>query len=138
MKLTNEQMIFVNLPVEDLERSKAFYTALGYTLNPTFSNDDGACVVISEHIFVMVLRKPFFQTFISKPIADTQATAAVINALSATSREAVDAQLEKALKAGGTEPQPPRDYGFMYQRSFQDPDGHLWEVAHMDMDAAPG
>jgi len=132
MKPTNEQMIFVNLPVKDLDRSKAFYSALGYPINPTFSNDDAACHVISEHIVLMVLREPFFQTFINKPIADTQATAAVINALSAVSREAVDEQVEKALKAGGTEPQPPRDYGFMYQRSFQDPDGHLWEVAHMD------
>jgi uncharacterized protein len=129
---THTQMIFVNLPVKDLERSKAFYEALGYPINPTYTNGDAACHVISEQIYLMILVEKFFQTFTSKPVADAHASAAVINALSAESREAVDAQLEKALKAGGTEPQPPRDYGFMYQRSFQDPDGHLWELAHMD------
>jgi predicted lactoylglutathione lyase len=126
------QMIFVNLPVRDLEASKAFFAALGYTFNPTFTDDNAACMVVSDSIFVMLLVESFFTQFTHKPISDARAQTEVITALSAPSRAAVDATLDKALRAGASEPQPARDYGFMYQRGFQDLDGHLWEVAYME------
>lgn len=130
--MSHPQMIFVNLPVKDLGASRAFFAALGYTFNPAFSNDDAACMVISDCIFVMLLVQPFFQQFTPLPIADAQAHTEVITCLSADSRAAVDALVDKALAAGGREPQPARDLGFMYQRGFQDLDGHLWEIAFMD------
>jgi predicted lactoylglutathione lyase len=126
------QMIFVNLPVRDLDRSKAFFTALGFTPNLTYTDDKAASFNISDTIMLMLLLEPFFATFINRPIANARKQAQVILALSSPSRPAVDETLEKVLKAGGSEPTPPRDYGFMYQRSFEDLDGHLWEVAHMD------
>ncbi|MBN6113573.1 VOC family protein [Xanthomonas bonasiae] len=130
------QMIFVNLPVRDLAASKAFFAALGYAFNPTFTDQNAACMIVSDSIFVMLLTEPFFAGFTSKPISDARVRTEVITALSAPSRAAVDALLGKALAAGAREPQPPRDYGFMYQRGFEDPDGHLWEIAHMS--GAPG
>ncbi len=130
------QMIFVNLPVRDLEASKAFFAALGYSFNPTFTNADAACMIISDSIFVMLLVERFFSQFTTKPISDARQQTEVITCLSATSRAEVDAWVDKALQAGASEPQPARDYGFMYQRGFQDLDGHLWEIAHMD--GAPG
>ncbi|MCC7634161.1 VOC family protein [Stenotrophomonas rhizophila] len=126
------QMIFVNLPVRDLDATKAFFTALGYSFNPTYTDDNAACLVISDTILVMLLVESFFAQFTNKPISDARQQTEVIIALSATSRQAVDELLDKALKAGASEPQPARDYGFMYQRGFQDLDGHLWEIAHMD------
>lgn len=132
MSAAQPQMIFVNLPVQDLEASKAFFSALGYQFNPAFTDENAACMVISESIFVMLLVKPFFQQFTTKAIADAQASTEVITCLSADSRKAVDTLVDKALEAGAREPQPARDYGFMYQRGFQDLDGHLWEIAHMD------
>ncbi len=125
------QMIFVNLPVRDLEASKAFFTALGYSINPTFTDANAACIVVSENIFVMLLVESFFAQFTAKPISDARSRTEVITALSAVSREAVDAMLDKALAAGASEPQPARDLGFMYQRGFEDLDGHLWEFAYM-------
>jgi len=124
MSAPQPQMIFVNLPVQDLQQSKDFFSALGYSFNPAYTNEDAACMVISESIFVMLLVKPFFQQFTNKGIADAHAQTEVITCLSADSR--------KAVAAGGSEPQPARDYGFMYQRGFQDLDGHLWEIAHME------
>lgn len=132
MSAPQPQMIFVNLPVQDLQASKAFFAALGYSFNRTFTNDDAACMVISESIFVMLLTQPFFKQFTNKAIADAHSQTEVITCLSADSRTAVDAMVDKALAAGASEPQPARDYGFMYQRGFQDLDGHLWEIAHMD------
>lgn len=126
------QMIFVNLPVRDLEASKAFFAALGYSFNPTFTNADAACMIISDTIFVMLLVERFFSQFTAKPISDARLQTEVITCLSASSRADVDAWVDKALQAGASEPQPARDYGFMYQRGFQDLDGHLWEIAHMD------
>lgn len=126
------QMIFVNLPVRDLEASKTFFAALGYTFNPTFTDDNAACMIISDSIFVMLLVESFFAGFTTRPISDARQQTEVITCLSATSRAAVDALVDKALKAGASEPMPARDYGFMYQRGFQDLDGHLWEIAHMD------
>jgi len=126
------QMIFVNLPVRDLEASKTFFGALGYTFNPTFTDDNAACMIISDSIFVMLLVEAFFAGFTTRPISDARQQTEVITCLSATSRTAVDALVDTALKAGASEPMPARDYGFMYQRGFLDLDGHLWEIAHMD------
>jgi predicted lactoylglutathione lyase len=126
------QMIFVNLPVRDLPASKAFFSALGYHFNPQFTDENAACMVVSDSIFVMLLVEAFFQTFTPKPLCDARAQTEVITCLSAASREAVDTLVDAALKAGASEPMPARDYGFMYQRGFQDLDGHLWEIAHMD------
>ncbi len=128
----HQPMIFVNLPVRDLVASRTFFAALGYTFNPQFSNDQGACMVVSESIFVMLLVAPFFQTFTTTPISDARAQTEVITCLLAGSRQAVDAQVDKAIAAGGSEPMPARDLGFMYQRGFQDLDGHLWEIAWME------
>lgn len=125
-------LIFVNLPVSDLERSKSFYLALGFEINPQFTDENAACIVISDTIFAMLLVKPFFSTFTSKEIADTSTTVAAINALSADSREDVDALADKAIAAGGTQTNEPQDLGFMYSRSFQDPDGNMWETLWMD------
>jgi len=130
------QMIFVNLPVRDLEASRTFFAALGYTFNPQFTNQDAACMVISDSIFVMLLVEPFFQGFTPRPLCDARSHTEVITCLSAPSRAALDALVDKALAAGASEPMPARDYGFMYQRGFQDLDGHLWEIAYMD--GAPG
>ncbi|WP_313319244.1 VOC family protein [Stenotrophomonas sp.] len=130
--MSGPQMIFVNLPVRDLPASRAFFGALGYSFNPQFSDENAACMVVSDSIFVMLLVEPFFQTFTPKPLGDGRKQTEVIIALSADSRDAVDQLLAKALAAGGAEPMPARDYGFMYQRGFEDLDGHLWEIAHMD------
>ncbi len=130
--MATPQMIFVNLPVRDLDASKAFFAALGYTFNPQFTNQDAACMVVSDSIYVMLLVEPFFQTFTRQPLCDARRQTEVITCLSATSRAAVDQLVDKALAAGASEPMPARDYGFMYQRGFQDLDGHLWEIAHMD------
>lgn len=130
--MATPQMIFVNLPVRDLDASKAFFAALGYTFNPQFTNQDAACMVISDSIYVMLLVEPFFQTFTPQPLCDARRQTEVITCLSAASRAAVDQLVDKALAAGAGEPMPARDYGFMYQRGFQDLDGHLWEIAHMD------
>lgn len=132
MSNATQQMIFVNLPVRDLEASKAFFAALGYTFNPTFTDENAACMIISDSIFVMLLVESFFAQFTTQPISDARRQTEVITCLSAGSRTAVNALVDTALKAGAREPQPARDYGFMYQRGFQDLDGHLWEVAHMD------
>ncbi len=130
--MATPQMIFVNLPVRDLDASKAFFAALGYTFNPQFTNQDAACMVVSDSIYVMLLVEPFFQTFTRQPLCDARRQTEVITCLSAASRAAVDQLVDKALAAGASEPMPARDYGFMYQRGFQDLDGHLWEIAHMD------
>ena len=125
------QMIFVNLPVSDVQRARAFYTALGFTINEQYSNEQAACVVISESIYVMVLAKDFFATFTDKPISDAHRQTEVLLCLSTTSKEATDALVAKALGAGGKAPRPPQDHGFMYQHGFEDPDGHIWELAFM-------
>ena len=129
--------IFVNLPVRDLQASKAFFNALGYATNPTFTNDDAACIVVSDTIYVMLLTEPFFQGFTRKTIGDARTHTEVILCLSAETRAGVDALADRALAAGGRETLEAKDYGFMYQRSFQDLDGHQWEVVHMDEGAMP-
>ncbi|NUB44238.1 lactoylglutathione lyase [Fertoebacter nigrum] len=130
------QMIFVNIPVSDLERSKAFYQALGFSLNLQFADDSACCVVISDTIFLMILTHERFQGFATLPRADTSATTSVLICLSRDSREAVDDITKAALAAGGSEPKPAQDLGFMYSRTFMDPDGNVFEPAWMDMQAA--
>ncbi|HEX8631179.1 MAG TPA: VOC family protein [Catenuloplanes sp.] len=124
--------IFVNLPVNDLDTSVGFFDKLGFATNPQFTNDQAACIVISDTIHVMLLVKPMFQTFTRKNIVDAGQGTEVILALSADSREKVDELADTALAAGGSAANDPQDHGFMYSRSFQDPDGHLWEVLYMD------
>ncbi|MFD6418083.1 VOC family protein [Streptomyces sp. NPDC060194] len=128
------QMIFVNLPVKDLERSRNFYAKLGYTQNAQFSDDKCASFVVSETIHVMLLVEERFKDFTPKQITDTATSTEVLLCLSAESRDAVDAIVETALAAGGSAHGEPQDHGFMYGRDFQDPDGHIWE--HMWMDPA--
>jgi uncharacterized protein len=128
--------IFVNLPVADLGAATAFYTAVGYTVNPLFSGDTSSCIVVSESIYVMLLTKPFFQTFTDKSIVDAKSDVQVLNAIGLESREAVDGWAEAALAAGGSEPRPAQDLGFMYSRDIADPDGHVWEPMWMDQGAA--
>lgn len=129
--------IFVNLPVRDLGRSKAFFAALGFAFNPQFTDEKAACMVIGEDICAMLLVVPFFQGFTRKPVADARETTEVLVCLSCESREEVDDLVRKALAAGGTAPNPRQDHGFMYSHGFEDPDGHVWELAWMDPSAAP-
>lgn len=129
-------MIFVNLTTTDLERSKAFYTALGCDINPLFTDENAACVVWDENTFFMVLTHEHFSQFTDKPIADPRESAQVIVAFTRDSREHVDSTVEAGLAAGGTENREPQDYGFMYQRSMQDPDGNVIEFTYMEPQAA--
>ncbi len=124
--------MFVNLPVRDLKNSMAFYEALGFRFNPQFTDDTAACMVISEHNYAMLLTHAKWKTFTSKPIADTHKTASVAIALALDSKRAVDDMTAKAVKAGGKEPSPKQDHGFMVQRTFEDLDGHTWEPFWMD------
>jgi len=126
------RMIFVNLPVKDLKVSMSFFQALGWTFNPTYTNDDAACLVISDTIYVMLLKEDFYKSFTHKEIPDTKVYSEVIMALSADSREDVDILVDKAFAAGATYYNDPQVYDFMYSRSFQDPDQHLWEVVFME------
>ena len=124
--------IFVNLPVKNLEKSKEFFTQLGFAINPQFSDDTAACVVISEDIYAMILTHEKFAQFTKRQIANANEVTEVITALSADSRLQVDALFDKAIKAGATQARDAEDHGFMYLRSFNDPDGHMWEVFWMD------
>jgi len=131
------KMIFINLPVGDLARATAFYQAVGATRNPQFSDDTASCMVFSDTIHAMLLTHEKFRQFTPKKISDAKTTSEVLICMSADSREAVDDVVGKAKAAGGTaDPSPKQDYGFMYGRSFEDPDGHIWEVMWMDVEAA--
>lgn len=130
--------IFVNLPMKDLERSRALFTALGYSFNPQFSDENAGCLVISDDIYAILLVEPYFKTFIKKKLADATKSTETIIALSADSPAEVDKLADKALAAGATLAREPEDQGFMYGRSFQDPDGHIWEVFWMDPSAIQG
>jgi len=133
------QKIFINLPVADLERSKRFYEAVGFTLNPQFTDETAAGVGISDTINLMLLTHAKFADFSPLPVADTAKTTAVLNCLQLESREAVDSMIDKATAAGGkTGWRAPQDHGFMYGEGFQDPDGHVWEVMWMDEAAMAG
>lgn len=134
--MSNKQ-IFVNIPIKNMERSKAFFASLGYSFNPQFTNDQGACMVVSDSIYVMLLVEPFFQTFTKKAIVDAHKSTEVLLCLSCESRAEVDDMVRKALAAGGKAPNPSQDHGFMYSHGFEDLDGHVWELAYMDPSAVP-
>ena len=123
--------IFVNLPIKDLPRSVKFFESLGYTFNPQFTDENATCMILGENLFAMLLVESYFRTFTDKDVGDAHRTKEVLLAVPVANREAVDALVEKALAAGGKEPRPAQDHGFMYQRSYDDLDGHTWEVFHM-------
>jgi predicted lactoylglutathione lyase len=127
------QLIFINLPVADLAAAKAFYEAIGAVNNPAFTDETAACMVFSDTIHVMLLTHDKFAQFTPKRIADARETSEVLICISAESREAVDSITDRAIAAGGREPREKQDHGFMYGRSFEDPDGHIWEPMWMDM-----
>ena len=124
--------IFVNLPVRDLGKSVDFFTKMGFTFNPQFTDENATCMVIGENIFAMLLVHKFFKTFTEKEICNTSSDTEVIVALAFESREKVDQLMAKVLAAGGEEPRQAQDHGWMYNRNFQDIDGHLWELFWMD------
>lgn len=125
------RQIFVNLPVKDLPGSVAFFTALGFSFDPRFTNDSATCMIVGENIFVMLLVEPFFQGFIKKDICDARKSTEVLVCLSCESRTEVDELVAKAVAAGGTLPRAPEDHGFMYSHAFEDLDGHIWELVYM-------
>ncbi|MTW11571.1 glyoxalase/bleomycin resistance/extradiol dioxygenase family protein [Pseudoduganella eburnea] len=126
------KQIFVNLPVKNLEKSKAFFAALGYTFNPQFTNENAASMVIHEDsIYAMLLAEDFFRNFTGKPIVNAHEATEVLVCLSCESREEVDELVRKAVAAGGKTPREPQDHGFMYAHGFEDLDGHTWELVHM-------
>ena len=129
--------MFVNLPVTDLERAKAFYTAIGFSINPLFTDHNAACVVVEEdHSYFMILVREYFQTFTDLPLGDPAVNPSVAVAIFVDDRQAVDKAMAAGLAAGGSEAQAPSDYGFMYQRQLTDPDGNLLEFGYMDPVAA--
>ncbi|WP_343704576.1 VOC family protein [Chitinophaga sp.] len=129
--------IFINLPVKDLKKTVEFFTALGFTFNAQFTDEKATCMIVDENIFVMLLVEKYFQTFTSKPVADATRSTEVITFLSIDSREKVDELVDKALAAGATKNNEPQDMGWMYQRSFADINGHMWEIGYMDESAVP-
>ena len=129
--------IYVNLPVKDLNKSVEFFTKLGFTFNPQFTDENATCMVIGENIFAMLLVEKFFRTFTKKEISDTSKGTEVILALAADTRKRVDDIVRKAIDAGGSAPNDKQDHGWMYAHGFQDLDGHLWEVLYMDNSAIP-
>jgi uncharacterized protein len=132
-----QSQVFINLAVKDVAKSMEFYTQLGFTNNPQFSDESSKCMVWSDHIFVMIMNHEKFGTFINKPIADTKNNIAGLFALSVESVDKVNELVDKALAAGGTEPVPFQDYGFMQKRNAEDYDGHTWEIFFMDISKFP-
>lgn len=130
------RLLFLNLPVIDLAASRAFFEELEFKFDERFCDDQAACMVVSDQAFVMLLQRNRFADFVTKPVADARQSTALTVAISAEDRNAVDAFADSALAAGATPGKDPQDYGFMYQRSFHDLDGHLWEVLWMDPVAA--
>jgi predicted lactoylglutathione lyase len=124
--------MFVNLPVKDLKRSIDFFTALGFSFNPQFTDDNATCMIVGEGNFVMLLVEPFFQSFTKKPVSDARRQTEVLVAISRDSRAAVEDIVARAVAAGAATPMPPQDHGFMYQHGFEDLDGHQWEFFHME------
>lgn len=130
--------IFVNLPVKDLERSKAFFSQLGFSFEPKFTDEKAACLIIADNnIYAMLLQEEFFSGFTKKPVADAGKSTEVLIALEVESREAVSELVKKAVDAGGSTYMEPQDHGWMYQHCFSDPDGHQWEVFHGDQSEIP-
>jgi predicted lactoylglutathione lyase len=129
--------IFINLPVKDINASMRFFSQIGFEFDQRFSSPDTLCMVVSEHIYVMLLEQARFKTFTKKPISDAHTHTEVLIALDADSREGVDDMVRKALEAGGALYAEPIDHGFMYSHSFEDLDGHQWEIGYMDMSQIP-
>ena len=126
------RQIFVNLPVKDLERSKAFFAGLGFTFDPKFTDDNAACIIIQkDSIYAMLITEPMFKTFTPRPISDAKRDTEVLLALSCSSDQEVDDLVTKAAATGGNPVSEPKDHGFMYYRALEDPDGHIWELLHM-------
>jgi predicted lactoylglutathione lyase len=130
--------VFINMPVKDLNKTKAFFEGLGYSFNPQFTDENAACMVISDAIYAMMLTESYFSTFTKKPIADAKKTTEVLIALDAASRDEVIGIVAKAKELGATIYTEAQDHGWMYQHSFADLDGHQWEFAYMDMSQMPG
>lgn len=126
------QQIFVNLPVKQLNTAVDFFTKLGFSFDPQFTDDNATCMMVGENIFVMLLVQDFFQTFTAKPVADAHQSTEVLVCLALASRQEVDDLVAKAQAAGGRVPNPPKDYGFMYGHGFEDLDGHIWELVYME------
>ena len=124
--------IFVNLPAKDLNKTIEFFTKLGFKFNPQFTDENATCMIVGEDIFVMLLVEKFFKTFTKKEICDTSKNTEVIVALSVEGREKVDQMINRAIEAGGRESREPQDHGWMYGRSFEDINGHIWEIIYMD------
>lgn len=131
------RQIYVNLPTKNIDSSQAFFKSLGFGFNPQFSNEQGACIVVSDDIFVMLLTEPFFQNFTKKPVSDAKKSTEVLLCMSCESRAEVDELVRRAVAAGGKTPNPPQDHGFMYGHGFGDLDGHQWELMYMDPNATP-
>ena len=127
--------IFVNLPVKNLDTSVAFFTKLGFTFNPQFTDETATCMIVSQDIFVMLLTEAKFKTFTPKEICDAMKCTEVLVCLTSESREKVDEMVRQAVAAGGTTYNEPQDYGFMYEHGFQDLDGHIWEIIYMEPSA---
>lgn len=127
--------MFVNLPVKDLVKSVRFFTALGFKFNPQFTDENATCMIVSDESFVMLLVENYFKTFTPKPVSDARKSTEVLICLSCDSREAVDEMVSKAVAGGATTPNKAQDHGFMYQHGFEDLDGHLWELAWMNVEA---
>lgn len=130
------RMIFVNLPIRDIEASRAFFTTLGYSFNESYSDENALCLELGDNLCAMLLKREFFQTFTPREVADARDTTEVLVALSVDGRDDVDGLVDRAIAAGGTEAREPQDLGFMYGRSYADPDGHIWEIIWMDPAAA--
>jgi uncharacterized protein len=130
--------IFINLPVTNLQKSMDFYTAIGFTNNPQFTDDTAACMILSDEIYVMLLTHGKLSQFTTKNIIDAKTNVGAINSISCDTVEEVNKMADTALSNGGAEPSEPKDYGFMQQRSFEDLDGNHWEVFYMDMSKFPG
>lgn len=131
------RQIFVNVAVKDLKASMAFYRALGFDFNQQFTNDMAACMIVEENIHAMLITEDYFKTFTPKAIADAKQNSELLLALSCDSRAQVDELADKAVAAGGRIVRPTNDHGFMYDRAFEDLDGHIWEMVYMDMSAMP-
>jgi hypothetical protein len=136
MTSTASRKLFVNVPVRDLSKSMEFFSSLGFSFNPKFTDDKAACMIVSEEAFFMLLSEPFFKGFTKRDIADTSKTTEALFALSCESRAEVDSMVRKAIDGGGSQAMDPQDHGFMYAWSFYDLDGHHWEVLWMDPNAA--
>lgn len=135
--MTTHTQLFVNLPVKHLDRAVKFYTELGYAFNAQFTDENATCMIVNDTTCVMLLVEPYFQTFTSKSIVDASRQVQTLLAVTLPDRAQVDALVDQAV-AAGAKGHPPKDYGFMYQRSYDDLDGHTWEVFYMNPDAMPG